>query len=86
VVTYAETRKRQVFFVIGIFVLSLLLEIQRLDNASYELDINDFLWTSRDILWTLIVVYFFQMMRRHYPYEAEIKPRLKKKVVKKAKK
>jgi hypothetical protein len=70
----------------GIFILSLLLEIDRLNSAGYELDVNDFLWTSRDIIWTVIVIYFFQMMRRHYPYEAKTKPRLKKKVVKKTKK
>lgn len=78
IVTYIETRKRQVFLVMGIFILSFGLEIDRLNTASYRLDLNDFLRTARDIIRTIIMVFFFQCMRKHFSYS---KPIMKKKSV-----
>jgi len=71
---------------LGIFVLSFFLEMDWMSSGGYELDVNDFLWTSRDIIWTLTVIYLFWFMRINYPYIAKFKSRLKKKIGKKTKK
>ncbi|HMS90983.1 MAG TPA: hypothetical protein PKC87_02090, partial [Candidatus Absconditabacterales bacterium] len=62
IITYRATKKKEVFFIIGIFLFSLYLEAIRLHQGSYKLGLNDVLWTSRDILWTGVMIYFFQCM------------------------
>gem|GEM_PF-5779524 len=84
IVTYIETRKWEVFVVLGIFLFSLVLEIGRLNTASYKLDVNDIMRTSRDILWTLIMIRIFQYIRKYFPYQTSSPP--KKKLSKKTKK
>ena len=66
------TRKRELIFMIGVFLISFFLEINRLETGSYKLDIHDILWTSRDILWTGVSIYYFHYIKKRYPYIGDI--------------
>lgn len=88
IVTYIETRKWQVFIILVVFLFSFGLEIDRLNQAKYKLNINDFLWTTRDIMRTIVIIFCFQHARDNFPYIPKKKKATKKitkKVTKKRK-
>ncbi|HBB04237.1 TPA: hypothetical protein DCZ39_05095 [Patescibacteria group bacterium] len=45
------------------------LEFDRMNRGSYQLDVNDILWTTRDILWTFIMIFFFQHMKKIFVFD-----------------
>jgi hypothetical protein len=56
--------------------------------GTYNLDINDFLWTLRDILRTAGMILFFNCIKNHFPHHktGNIKKKMPKKLNKKIKK
>lgn len=61
--------------------------MDRMNRGSYTMDTNDLLWTIRDILWTFIMIFFFNHMKKFFTFHdapsTNPKTRIKKIVKKK---
>jgi hypothetical protein len=68
VIAYVATRKREVILIAGIFIFSMILEAYRLGDGQYKLEANDLLWTTRDIVWTIMTIVVLQYIKQTFPY------------------
>lgn len=73
IVVYVKTRQNLVIWVLLILVVSLILEIQRMNLGSYSIDTTDAFRTLRDIARTIITIVWLKIYLENYKKKGKSK-------------